>query len=381
MNFDRLREHLDEMVADGVPGNDCIVTRDHEVLFRHRSGFADKEAGRPISGDELYLMWSVSKVATCTAGVKLIEDGVISLDDPVSKYIEEFGDLKKVVRGPDGSPEKYVTPENELKVVHLFTMTSGFSYDVDTPAIKELRQTSSGRCPTVEVARAIARSPLEFEPGTSWMYGLSHDILAAVAEVASGVRFADLVKELIFDPLGMTDSTFRTCEKKGDCRMATQYNRNWEDRRVVRTDNSNFFVLGPDHESGGAGLVSSARDCALLADALACGGVGASGKRILKEESVRMMATNRLTDEIIGCKRFREFHHLKGYGYGLGVRVMMDLEEAGGIGNPGEFGWDGAAASAMIIDPEKHLSLFYAEHMLGDDNRHVELRDLLYQAL
>lgn len=381
MNFDRLREHLDEMVADGVPGNDCIVTRDHEVLFRHRAGFADKEAGRPISGDELYLMWSVSKVATCTAAVKLIEDGVISLDDPVSKYIEEFGDLKKVVRGPDGSPEKYVTPENELKVVHLFTMTSGFSYNIDTPAIKEFRQVSNGRCPTVGLARAIAKTPLEFEPGTSWMYGLSHDILAAVAEVASGVRFADLVKELIFDPLGMKNSTFRKPDKKGDCRMAVQYSRDWESKRISRTDNSNFFALGPDHDSGGAGLVSTAEDCALLADALACGGVGASGKRILKEETVRLMATNRLTTEQRYCKRFREFHHLKGYGYGLGVRVMLDVSESGGVGTVGEFGWDGAAGSVLLADPEKKISMFYAQHLLNDDNHLEELRDALYSII
>ena len=380
MDFTKLDEHLDLMVSEGVPGIDCIVMRDHGIIHRHRAGFADKEAGKPVVGDEKYLMWSVSKVATCTAAVKLVEDGVISLDDPVSKYIEEYGDLKKVVRGEDGT-ETLAPVENELKIVHLFTMTSGFSYNIDTPAIKEFRQTSNGRCPTVGLARAIARSPLEFEPGTSWIYGLSHDILAAVAEVASGVRFADLVKELIFDPLGMKNSTFRKPDKKGNCQMAVQYSRDWESKRISRTDNSNFFALGPDHDSGGAGLVSTAEDCALLADALACGGVGASGKRILKEETVRLMATNRLSTEQRYCKRFREFHHLKGYGYGLGVRVMLDVSESGGVGSVGEFGWDGAAGSVLLADPERKISMFYAQHLLNDDNHLEELRDALYRSL
>ena len=380
MDFTKFDEHLDLMVSEGVPGIDCVVMRDHGIIHRHRAGFADMEAKRPITGDEKYLMWSVSKVATCTAAVKLVEDGVISLDDPVSKYIEEYGDLKKVVREEDGT-ETPAPVENELKIVHLFTMTSGFSYNIDTPAIKEFRQASNGRCPTVGLARAIARSPLEFEPGTSWMYGLSHDILAAVAEVASGVRFADLVKELIFDPLGMKNSTFRKPDKKDNCQMAVQYSRDWESKRISRTDNSNFFALGPDHDSGGAGLVSTAEDCALLADALACGGVGASGKRILKEETVRLMATNRLTTEQRYCKRFREFHHLKGYGYGLGVRVMLDVSESGGVGTVGEFGWDGAAGSVLLADPERKISMFYAQHLLNDDNHLEELRDALYRSL
>ncbi len=380
MDFTKFDEHLDLMVSEGVPGIDCVVMRDHGIIHRHRAGFADMETKRPITGDEKYLMWSVSKVAACTAAVKLVEDGVISLDDPVSKYIEEYGDLKKVVRGEDGT-ETPAPVENELKIVHLFTMTSGFSYNIDTPAIKEFRQASNGRCPTVGLARAIARSPLEFEPGTSWMYGLSHDILAAVAEVASGVRFADLVKELIFDPLGMKNSTFRKPDKKDNCQMAVQYSRDWESKRISRTDNSNFFALGPDHDSGGAGLVSTAEDCALLADALACGGVGASGKRILKEETVRLMATNRLTTEQRYCKRFREFHHLKGYGYGLGVRVMLDVSESGGAGAVGEFGWDGAAGSVLLADPEKKISMFYAQHLLNDDNHLEELRDALYRSL
>lgn len=380
MDFTKFDEHLDLMVSEGVPGIDCVVMRDHGIIHRHRAGFADMETKRPITGDEKYLMWSVSKVATCTAAVKLVEDGVISLDDPVSKYIEEYGDLKKVVRGEDGT-ETPAPVENELKIVHLFTMTSGFSYNIDTPAIKEFRQASNGRCPTVGLARAIARSPLEFEPGTSWMYGLSHDILAAVAEVASGVRFADLVKELIFDPLGMKNSTFRKPDKKDNCQMAVQYSRDWESKRISRTDNSNFFALGPDHDSGGAGLVSTAEDCALLADALACGGVGASGKRILKEETVRLMATNRLTTEQRYCKRFREFHHLKGYGYGLGVRVMLDVSESGGVGAVGEFGWDGAAGSVLLADPERKISMFYAQHLLNDDNHLEELRDALYRSL
>ena len=187
------------------------------------------------------------------------------------------------------------------------------------------------------------------------MYGLSHDIVAAVCEIVSGMRFPGFVKARTFDPLGMKHSTFLLPENE---------------------------LFGDEYESGGAGLVSTASDCSLLAEALACGGEGRNGVRILKKETVDDMRRNRLSPELITSKGFREFHYLKGYGYGLGVRTLINPHGIrDGYAVPGEFGWDGAAGAVLIADPVNKVSLFYVRHMLEGEQALEDLRKRMYEGL
>ncbi|MBR6915822.1 MAG: beta-lactamase family protein [Clostridia bacterium] len=374
--FRALAEYLDELAERSDPGNECVVTVGHDEVFRHRAGYADVESKKPIEGGELYYMWSVSKVATCSAFMTLVELGEVSLDDPVAKYVPEFGAMRRI---SDGGT---VPVKTEMTLFHLITMTSGLSYDSDFPSLEKMKKDPGDPCRTVDVARAAGSKILSFEPGQSWLYGLSHDIIAAVCETVSGMRFSEFVKARIFDPLGMKDSTFHPISEKEKSRMATQY-RFDPDRKIrIRTNNTNGFIFGDEYESGGAGLVSTASDCSLLAEALACGGECRGGGRILKKETVDDMRRNRLTPELITSKGFREFHYLKGYGYGLGVRTMINPHGIrDGYAVPGEFGWDGAAGAVLIADPVNKVSLFYVRHMLEGEQALEDLRKRMYEGL
>ena len=180
----------------------------------------------------------------------------------------------------------------------------------------------------------------------------------------------------------MKDSTFHPVTEKEKERMATQYRYDWDRNIRVRTNNTNGFIFGDEYESGGAGLVSTASDCSLLAEALACGGEGRNGVRILKKETVDDMRRNRLSPELITSKGFREFHYLKGYGYGLGVRTMINPHGIrDGYAVPGEFGWDGAAGAVLLADPVNKVSLFYVRHMLEGGLTLEDLRPRMYEGL
>ena len=367
-SFSSLTAYLDRITKEFDPGSDTVIRVGHREVYRYRPGYADVESKTPIKGDELYLMWSVSKVVTCAAFMTLVEKGVVRLDDPVAKYRPAFAEA----RCPDSPPVG-----DGMTVFNLATMTSGLTYDTDYPELLELKRRIGAPCPTVETAALIARQPLAFEPGTAWRYGLSHDVLAAVCEVAAGERFADYAKRVIFDPLGMKDSTYRPVAEKDKCRIATQYRWDEEKGGLVRTHNSCALVFGPEYDSGGAGLVCSVDDLAVFADALACGGTAENGVSIMKPETVDMWRENR-----IGTMILKYFDYLAGYGYGLGVRTMTFPEKVDGYAVRGEFGWDGAAGSVVIIDPKNRVSLVSARHLLESPGHTLEsLRQYMYEGL
>ena len=374
MDFTPLGRFLDDLVDWGIPSCDIVVQRGHETLYRYMAGWRDREAALPLRGDEEYLMYSVSKPITAAAGVQLIEQGKMLLTDPVSDYLPEYARLS--VKQPDGS----VRPAREpMLVKHLFSMTGGLDYDLQKPEILAVLKEKGNETTTRDVVRAIAGSPLSFEPGAHWQYSLCHDVLAALIEVVSGVRFADYVRRNIFEPLGMNNSRYHL--KPGDeDRLAVQYIYNDETKRAERNALKRDYVLSDMYDSGGAGLVSSLEDYALFADALACGGVGKTGKRILSRAGIDLMRANQL-----GPEQLKDFNwsQMTGYGYGLGVRTVID-RAAGGILSPvGEFGWGGAAGAYLLVDPENRVSVFYAQHMRNNQEPwvHPRLRNIVYGIL
>lgn len=358
MNFTNLTNFINTLPAYGIPTADVTVYRGHEELYRHR-------AGEPLRGDELYYMYSCTKVVTCIAALQLFEQGKFLMRDPVSNVLPEFAD----VRVKNGA---YTVPaERPITFRHLFTMTAGLNYNLTSAYIQDISDRTGGRCPTRETIAAIARMPLDFHPGDRFQYSLCHDVLAAAVEVMSGMRFGEYVKKNIFEPCGMVDSTFIMTDSV-KARMAPQYRFN--DKRGVaeQTPMSNMYVLGSEYESGGAGLISSVSDYAKFIDTLACGGVTASGKRIISEYTLGMMHQNCLSDEML-ADYHQKWAALDGYGYGYGVRAFMD-SAAGTLSSPNEFGWHGAAGSFMVIDPDTKTSLFYAQHMLNNKEAYVHPR-------
>jgi len=392
MEFKNLTWLMNAFVDEGyAPGNTIKVYLKNKLVFDYSVGYSDIEKGILMTGEEYFNLYSCSKVATVTAALQLVDRGIIHLADPLYEYIPEFGDM--YVKGENGE----LTPaKNDIKIINLFNMTAGLTYNTNTENIEKAREETNGRMDTDVVIRHIARDPLSFEPGERFQYSLCHDVLAGLVSVVSGKKFRDYMKENIFDPLGMESSVYHLTPKE-EPRMAAQYRfvadteKNFDiveaqmagsakNGYYVNIGLGNYLVLGDEYDSGGAGIISSISDYVKLASALANHGVGATGERILSKGAVELMRTNTLTPE--QKKTFGGKQHL-GYGYGLGVRVMMNLSEGSSNGNVGEFGWGGAAGASVYIDPEIGLAAVYAKHTLNPREVYYQprVRNAIYSDL
>ena len=389
MDFTLLKDFMDRLCGWRIPGNTVSVRIGGKEVFNYQSGWEDIEKKIPMQKDSLYNIYSCSKVTTAVAAMQLYEKGYFLLDEPVSTYIPEFGTL--YVKGEDGQVRKAQKP---LTIRHLLTMTGGLSYEDNTQGFKNARIESKGRMDTLTVVRHLADDPLLFEPGDNWHYSLGLDVMAGVIEVISGQKFRDYVKEHIFEPLGMNDSYYHN-EGVRD-KMAKLYRYVDSDQVDLIAQQSGkavpkfdgyledagkdcSYVYGPEYDSGGAGITTSAHDYSVLAAALACGGVGPNGQRILAPGTIDFMRTDQLNDK---TRPGFDWIQMKGYGYGIGVRTLVD-KAGGSTGNLGEFGWGGAAGATVLADPSCQLSMFYTHHMLNQQEVFYQprLRNVLYTCL
>lgn len=374
-DFTPLADYLRYLVEDfGVPAVGISVRQGHRELFRAQAGTHNADSNAPLREDAQFYMYSCSKPVTCVAALKLLEQGKILLTDPVSDYLPEFADLE-CSHGAYSQPAKRV-----MRVLDLFTMSSGLNYNLATANIDDAIQATDGICPTREIVRAFARSPLNFDPSTRWLYGLSHDVLAALVEVVSGMKFSEFVEREIFRPLGMKDSHYHLAQVDLD-RLAGQYRYNEKQKKAIPVPLTNSFILGPGYESGGAGLISTLEDMSRFTDMLACGGKAPNGQRILAPSTVKLMHENQL-DSVRLDDFHRAFPQFEGYGYGLGVRTHLN-RTLGSISPLGEFGWAGTGGTFMCADDTNALSIFYVQHMLNSQERiiHPRLRNIVYSCM
>ena len=362
MNFQPLKDFMDSYLPMlGVPGADIAIYKDHEQVFRYQSGFENMKSRTPVRPDALYHMYSCTKVATCVAATQLIERGEILATDPVYAYFPEYRNIRIKTKNPDGS-ERIFLAENTLTIEHLLTMTGGLDYNLNRPGILRVIKETGGRAPTLDIVRALAEDPFDFEPGTKYQYSLCLDVIGGLVELVSGMSLGEYMKKNIFDPLGMKNTSFgMTDEKKA--RLATQYSYDPIKGGAYEIPvDQNPYAFGPEYESGGAGLISCVDDQVLFADALANYGVGRTGNRILSKAGVELMSANHLNPEVL---KTLDMAQARGYGYGYGVRANMDPVAGGNLSPVGEFGWDGAKGSYLSADPKNRLAFFYAEHMGG----------------
>ena len=382
MNFQPLKDFMDGYIPMlGVPGTDIIIYKDHEEVFRYQSGYDDIEKGTPVRPDALYYMYSCTKVATSVAATQLIERGEILASDPIYAYFPEFANIRVRHVNSDGRVE--IKPaKNVLKIEHLLTMTGGLDYNLNRPGIKRVIERTGGKAPTLDVVRALAEDPFDFEPGTRYQYSLCLDVIGGLIELVSGMPLGDYFKENIFEPLGMDETSFDINEDKLS-RLATQYQFNpLTGVREVLPKTRNDFIFGTKYQSGGAGLISSVKDQILFADALTNYGVGKNGNRILSKAGVELMSANHLPSEIINDFVKGTIGQAIGYGYGYGVRTNLYPAMGGNLSPVGEFGWDGARGSYFSCDPKNKIAFFYAEHMGGLHSVILpRLRNLVYSCL
>lgn len=374
MNTDKLDRFLDEMPQRGIPGCDLSVSRDGHEVYRRAAGFADAEMKRPIDGSTLYWIFSATKVLTCTAAMRLVEEGRLNLSDKVSDYLPAFAHL--TVRQKDGS----IVPATEpMRVLHLFTMTGGMDYDVTAPAIAEAAAQPGAN--TVSICSAMAATPLHFEPGTRYRYSLCHDVLAAVIEVVTGMKFSDYLRELMFEPLGMHETGFRPTEAQLP-RFAQPFEYNNADGSVKPIPVRNQFILSPNYDCGGAGIFTCVDDYMKVITTLACGGTAADGYTLLRPETIAEMEVNRLCPAA-----WKDFvsGRLYGYGWGLCGRVHVNPVRSLSLSSVGEFGWDGAQAAFSMVDRKTRTALYFGTQVAGCNYAynvlHPTLRNLVFEML
>lgn len=394
MNFDKITEYLDSLEEKGIPSVDCIISENHRQLYRHMNGTTDGSRTKKVTGNEQYLMFSMTKVQTMAAVMQLVEKGVIDLEDPVSKFLPAYGRLTVGV----GNSENPVTANgmtaNEatahadyrvepvtvpLKIKHLLSMQSGLDYDLNRPGIVRVLKEKGAKATTLELVNSFVESPLKFQPGEHFEYSLSHDVAAAVVEVVSGMKFGEYLKKNIWTPLHM-EHTFFAKPMNGEVEnLATQFIVN-EAGKIEPMEPSCNYQLSENYQSGGAGLISSTEDYARFADAVACGGVSEEGERILKPETIERMKQNLLGEA--GLRDIETKMGRKGYGYGCGVQVLMHPELIGSNAPAGVFGWDGAAGSCIIMDTKSKRSLVYTQHVrncgMAYAEIHPTLRDMMF---
>ena len=378
MDFDKLTNYLDSLVTnEDFPSVDCIIYKDHEMIYRHMYGTSDKAKSIPIKDNQLYLMFSMTKVQTMVAFMQLVEQGKVSLEDEVAKYLPAYGNLLYEKR--EGNTIDIVKCDKPLKIKHLVSMQSGLDYDLERPGIIRVLNEKGMNATTREVVDSFVETPLKFEPGTRFLYSLSHDVIAAIIEVVSGKTFGEYLKENIWDRLGMKDTFFAKPENYIN-NLACQFKCD-ENGKIVPMEPVCQYQLSEKYESGGAGLISTTEDYAKFADTIACGGVSRDGKRIIKAKTIDIIKTNLLCPQ--GLKDIEETMGRKGYGYGVGMQILMKPKVLKSKAPKGIFGWDGAAGSCIIMDTENKLSLVYTMHVrncgMAYGEVHPRLREFLYE--
>lgn len=355
--FTKLTEKLDSFLEMGVPFYDCIVMKNGKEAYRHSNGYTDANKTKEVTGKERYNIYSCSKLITCVSALQLWEKGLFSLDDKLSDYMPEFAQMT-VRKGEEIVPAK--TP---ILIRHLFTMTAGFSYDLNSPQIIKCKEETNGKCPTRELIRYLAKEPLLFEPGERWEYSLCHDVLAGLVEAVSGMRFGEYVNENIFKPLGMKNSTFLLCDERLS-EIINQYAFSTE-KGVYERDKKIDYKFGTEYESGGAGCISTIEDYVKFIEALRIGDI------ILKKGTIDLMATNALAQEQM------KGYWVDMYGYGLGQRCPKDDEKT-------DFGWGGAAGAYYAIDRKNQITVYTGTHILGYQdyqNRRSEILPIIQEIL
>lgn len=354
-----LREYIDN---NFIAGGNLMVIKDGKEIFYHEDGLADREEGIPIKRDSIFRLYSMSKPITAAAVMILLERGEIDLYEPVSNYLPGF---KNQVVDVGGS---LVPAEREVTIKDLLSMTSGLVYQENNKAgkgteafIEDIKSRLLGDSPigTVEAMNKLGRCALAFQPGSSWRYGTSADVLGAIVEVVSGKRFGEFLKEEIFEPLGMVDTGFWLPAEKRE-RLVKTYADNGKGDLELYTGNHLGIIhqmdRDPAFESGGAGLVSTIDDYAKFTTMLINGG-SLNGSQILRNKTVKYLTSATLND--VQQKGFDLKFNLSGHSYGNLMRVMTDCSKAGTLGRHGEYGWDGWLGAYFCNCPEDDLTILF----------------------
>ena len=369
-DFEALTKFQKSIIEEEETGsNVAMVFKDEQVVYFHVQN-SSKPGDKDVTADTLFPIWSMSKPITIVAMMTLFEKGLLDFEDPVSKYIPQFADVQCL--GPDGVYDCV----NELKIIHLMTHKSGYSYRSvpdHTGTFSTIKYNN-----LEDFVEDVTKVPLAFEPGEKFLYGLNQAILGRVVEVITGETFYAYLKETIFDPLGMKSTKFFLTDDE----RANQFQPLFINTETLKgfTFELNELSYAEDNHAyyGGEGLVSTLTDYSKFCEMLLNGG-SFDGKKIISPKSIEIM-TRKYADgypvEEFGFKQFRGFY------YGFSLFVLEDPEVDGVGASEGIYGWSGYHNTHFWIDPEKNLfGLFMSRARGFDSSLQKRLREAVYRSV
>ena len=365
-----------------------MVARRGQVAFQHCCGLADVERGRPMAPDTIVRIYSMTKPLTSVAVMMLYEQGLFQLDDPLSRFLPCFADMRVASGGQQGKIDT-VPAARPITIRDLLTHTSGLTYGYIQATLVDARYRDEGiecqtaDCSLADLVERLAGLPLLAQPGAEWNYSVSTDVLGHLVAVLSGQSFGDFLQERVIRSLRMVDTGwFVPPEQQG--RFAANYHPAAEGGITLLDDPATSrFGKPPPLHSGGGGLVSTASDFMRFCHFM-LGRGELDGTRLLGRKTVELMTANHLRGDMaaMGMPRFSESTY-EGIGFGLGFSVMLDPARAQIVGTPGEYAWGGAASTAFWCDPAEQMAVVLLTQLTPSSAYPLrrELRTLTYAAV
>jgi CubicO group peptidase (beta-lactamase class C family) len=381
--LERVADCIRNEIASGkIPGAILLIQQHGKPVFFESFGVIDPATRGPMPRDAIFRIYSMTKAVTSVAVMMLVEDGKLSLNDPVSKYIPSFADTKVGVDLSDEAgqpPLKLVPPKRPVTIEDLLRHTSGITYGFfGESVVRKLYAKPAlyeGDYDNAEFAERIAKLPLADQPGTRWDYGHSTDVLGRVVEVVSGQSLFQFEKQRLLDPLGMPDTMYYLADKAKWPRIALPMASDSFGEIAGIKDPT----LPHRWESGGAGLVGTIEDYARFLQMLLNGGT-LDGRRYLKPETIALMTSDHIGPETGIIHDPFYFPGLtSGFGLGFAVRTIVPPNTSWPLG---EYRWDGAGGTSYFVDPKDDMFVIFMVQAPRQGGRiALELKTLIYQAI
>jgi CubicO group peptidase (beta-lactamase class C family) len=376
----RLDSTLKSLVDSGrIAGVSALIFEKNKEVYYNAFGMADREKSIPMDRNTLVRIFSMTKPVTGVALMQLHEKGAFNLDDPISKYFPEFSKVK-VFAGVDKKGKMILEdPKRPISVRDLTRHTAGFAAPNHEVLGELVRKADAGNKENTlrQLVEKLATTPLAFQPGEQWSYGISVDVQAALVEVLSKKTFDVYIRENILDPLGMNKTRY-VPEDMGKLAAVYRLTEDGDSLNRIPDEEANAFN-GKDWplKPGGYGLTSSLDDYMTFAQMLVNEGT-LNGKTILKEETVKLMATNQLADSVTE-RMWLPSKGRVGFGIDFAVRTEKAASADEKQGAVGEFFWDGAASTLFWVDPQNELTaVLFVQILPFDNDLHKKFRDAVY---
>ena len=385
----RIQRWMRQYVDQGrLPCAMTMIARYGEIVFLECFGESDPETSLDVSPDTIFRIYSMTKPITAVAVMMLHEEGYFGLDDSIAKFLPVLGDMEVYLAG-DGDDIETEKARSPITIRELLTHTSGFCYGFsnDTPlaCLYQSRKTdfNPDDGALADVVARLATVPLLFQPGSSWNYGVSIDVLGHLIEVISGQALDVFLAERIFGPLGMEDTSFSIKGEKIS-RFSSLYQATTENpMELVDSRGESVYNKTVTTFSGGGGLLSTASDYFRFMEMIRRA-LGGDSKQLLRTETVSNMTGNQLSGDLasMGQATFNEASY-NGIGMGFGFSVVLDSDRTDYACSAGEIAWGGLASTAFLFDPVNELTVSFFTQLAPSDTYPIrwELRDLLYHAL